>query len=130
VQRDLSPFEERIGYQFQRRDLLTRALTHKSYSHEARHENAQDNETFEFLFLGKPPIKLANWMAGKFLAALVQQLALNTFLWPVCFELTRVRRAGTALAASIFGLVHLPSPTLVAIKGRADASASRTVQLP
>jgi ribonuclease III len=49
VQRDLSSFEERIGYRFQRRDLLTRALTHKSYSHEARGENAQDNETFEFL---------------------------------------------------------------------------------
>lgn len=49
MQRDLSAFEERLGYRFQRRDLLTRALTHKSYSHEARHENAQDNETFEFL---------------------------------------------------------------------------------
>ena len=49
MQRDLSTFEERIGYRFQRRDFLTRALTHKSYSHEARHENAMDNETFEFL---------------------------------------------------------------------------------
>ena len=49
MQRDLSAFEERIGYHFQRRDLLTRALTHKSYSHEARQENIQDNETFEFL---------------------------------------------------------------------------------
>ena len=49
MQRDLSEFEDRIGYTFAHRDLLTRALTHKSYSHEARHENAQDNETFEFL---------------------------------------------------------------------------------
>jgi len=49
VQRDLSSFEERIGYQFQSRDLLTRALTHKSYSHEARQDNVLDNETFEFL---------------------------------------------------------------------------------
>ena len=49
MQRDLSEFEERVGYQFQRRDLLTRALTHKSYSHEARQETIQDNETFEFL---------------------------------------------------------------------------------
>jgi len=30
---DLSEFEERIGYQFRYRELLTRALTHKSYSH-------------------------------------------------------------------------------------------------
>ncbi len=49
MQRDLSEFEERIGYKFRRRDLLTRALTHKSYSHEARQDNVPDNETFEFL---------------------------------------------------------------------------------
>jgi len=49
LQRDLSAFEERLGYKFQRRDLLTRALTHKSYSHEARQDAVQDNETFEFL---------------------------------------------------------------------------------
>lgn len=49
MQRDLSDFEERIGHKFQSPDLLTRALTHKSYSHEARQENIQDNETFEFL---------------------------------------------------------------------------------
>jgi ribonuclease-3 len=49
VQKDLSAFEERIGHRFANRDLLTRALTHKSYSHEAKHEDARDNETFEFL---------------------------------------------------------------------------------
>ena len=49
MQRDLSTFEDRLGYRFVRGDLLTRALTHKSYSHEARHEAALDNETFEFL---------------------------------------------------------------------------------
>lgn len=46
---DLPEFERRIGYTFTRRDLLTRAITHKSYSHEARHENSRHNETFEFL---------------------------------------------------------------------------------
>ena len=49
VQRDLSEFESAIGYTFRRRDVLNRALTHKSYSHEARLENVRDNETFEFL---------------------------------------------------------------------------------
>jgi len=49
LQRDLSEFEERLGYTFEHRDLLTRALTHKSYSHEARQNGVQDNETFEFL---------------------------------------------------------------------------------
>jgi ribonuclease-3 len=46
---DLTGFEEKIGYTFQRRDLLTRALTHKSFSHEAKNEAVRHNETFEFL---------------------------------------------------------------------------------
>jgi ribonuclease-3 len=46
---DLSEFETRIGYSFQSRELLTRALTHKSYSHEAKNGVLRDNETFEFL---------------------------------------------------------------------------------
>ena len=46
---DLPDFEKRIGYTFQQRDVLTRAVTHKSYSHEARDEKARHNETFEFL---------------------------------------------------------------------------------
>jgi ribonuclease-3 len=46
---DLGEFERRIGYTFVRRDVLTRAITHKSYSHEARHEDVRHNETFEFL---------------------------------------------------------------------------------
>jgi len=49
LQDDLSAFEERIGHRFTRRELLTRALTHKSYSHEAKQEDVRDNETFEFL---------------------------------------------------------------------------------
>jgi ribonuclease-3 len=46
---DLSEFESRLGYSFQQRELLTRALTHKSYSHEAKNDSLRDNETFEFL---------------------------------------------------------------------------------
>jgi len=46
---DLSGFEERIGHRFTRHELLTRALTHKSYSHEAKQDDVRDNETFEFL---------------------------------------------------------------------------------
>ena len=45
----LSEFEQRIGYVFGRRDLLRRALTHKSYSHEAKDDDVRHNETFEFL---------------------------------------------------------------------------------
>ncbi|HEV2720468.1 MAG TPA: ribonuclease III [Thermoanaerobaculia bacterium] len=46
---DLSSFEERIGHRFARRDLLSRALTHKSFAHESKQEDVRDNETFEFL---------------------------------------------------------------------------------
>ncbi len=73
------------------------------------------SETFEFVFLDKPLPKLMAWLVGKFVAALGQQLALQLFLWPVCRELTRSRAGGTILAAMIFGLIHLPSPALVAI---------------
>lgn len=49
MQDDLSSFEERIGHRFTRGELLTRALTHKSFAHEAKHDDVRDNETFEFL---------------------------------------------------------------------------------
>ena len=45
----LDPFEQRLGHTFADREILRRALTHKSYSHEAKHEAIRDNETFEFL---------------------------------------------------------------------------------
>lgn len=44
-----SEFEQRIGYTFRDRELLRRALTHKSYSHEAKELDVRHNETFEFL---------------------------------------------------------------------------------
>jgi ribonuclease-3 len=46
---DLTSFEQRLGYTFSRRELLVRALTHKSYSHEAKDDDVHHNETFEFL---------------------------------------------------------------------------------
>src|SRR6267143_4573152 len=49
MQHDITDFEQRIGYPFKRGDLLSRALTHKSYSHEARQHDVRDNETLEFL---------------------------------------------------------------------------------
>jgi ribonuclease III len=49
VENGFSELEQRIGYTFGRRDLLRRALTHKSYSHESKDSEARHNETFEFL---------------------------------------------------------------------------------
>lgn len=49
MQADSSEFESRLGYTFTQRELLRRALTHKSYSHEAKDLEVRHNETFEFL---------------------------------------------------------------------------------
>ncbi|HEX8411974.1 MAG TPA: ribonuclease III [Thermoanaerobaculia bacterium] len=49
MQNGVSEFEQRIGYTFEKRELLRRALTHKSYSHEAKELDVRHNETFEFL---------------------------------------------------------------------------------
>jgi ribonuclease-3 len=46
---DPSEFEQRIGYTFQQAEMLRRALTHKSYSHEAKDAEVRHNETYEFL---------------------------------------------------------------------------------
>jgi ribonuclease-3 len=47
--RDLSELERKIGYTFRRRDLLDRALTHRSYAHEKGAMGLADNEALEFL---------------------------------------------------------------------------------
>lgn len=49
MENGISEFEQRIGYVFQRHDLLRRALTHKSFSHESKESDVRHNETFEFL---------------------------------------------------------------------------------
>ena len=42
-------FEENLGYAFRNRDLLARALTHKSYTNERREVSSPNNERLEFL---------------------------------------------------------------------------------
>ena len=49
LQNGVPEFEQRLGYRFEQPDLLRRALTHKSYSHEAKDDEVRHNETFEFL---------------------------------------------------------------------------------
>src|SRR4030095_12946101 len=45
----VSEFEQILGYAFQQRELLERALTHKSFSNENRDFRAPNNERLEFL---------------------------------------------------------------------------------
>ena len=46
---DLSKFEEKIGYRFQKKDLLQNALTHSSYANEKHLPYEKNNERLEFL---------------------------------------------------------------------------------
>jgi ribonuclease-3 len=45
----VSDFEQRLGYPFENRELLERALTHKSFSNENREVRSPNNERLEFL---------------------------------------------------------------------------------
>jgi ribonuclease-3 len=49
VQAAWSGLEQRIGHRFSDRELLARALTHRSYANENRHPSIGDNERLEFL---------------------------------------------------------------------------------
>ena len=49
TKKDLSKFEEKIGYRFQKKDLLQNALTHSSYANEKHMKKGSDNERLEFL---------------------------------------------------------------------------------
>lgn len=48
-QQMVAKLEERIGYRFRNKDLLTRALMHTSYSNEHRMGKLDNNERLEFL---------------------------------------------------------------------------------
>lgn len=46
---EYSQLENRIGYEFKKKELLINALTHTSYANEHRHKDMKDNERLEFL---------------------------------------------------------------------------------
>jgi Type II CAAX prenyl endopeptidase Rce1-like len=74
-------------------------------------------ESLSFAFLGSQPAEIWGWGIRRVGIALGQQIALQLFLWPLCLELLSPRRAALALAAFLFGLLHLPSPWLAALSG-------------
>ncbi len=49
MEESLCELETALGYRFSNRDLLVKALTHKSYANEHRDAGARDNERLEFL---------------------------------------------------------------------------------
>jgi hypothetical protein len=57
-----------------------------------------------------------SWMLNKAVGAVVQQAAIQLYLWPTSIALLAGRRvAAMGLAATIFGALHLPSLTLAAL---------------
>lgn len=46
---DYAQLENKIGYEFQNKDLLLNALTHTSFANEHKRKDAKDNERLEFL---------------------------------------------------------------------------------
>ncbi len=46
---NIPQFEKRIGYHFQKKELLIQALTHSSYAYESQQQHRADNEVLEFL---------------------------------------------------------------------------------
>ena len=72
-------------------------------------------EPYETVGLGAlalPLPALLLWACKRLVWAAAQQLALQLFLWPLCREVLRSDGAGLVVAAGVFGLAHLPSPTL------------------
>ncbi|MFI5294613.1 MAG: ribonuclease III [Thermodesulfovibrionales bacterium] len=49
TQRNVEDLEDKLGYFFENKDLLAKALTHKSYYHENRAKSPAYNERLEFL---------------------------------------------------------------------------------
>ena len=49
MSRQLSEFQEKIDYQFEKEGLLRQALTHSSYANEKHMKKLSDNERLEFL---------------------------------------------------------------------------------
>jgi membrane protease YdiL (CAAX protease family) len=72
-------------------------------------------EGFSSPFADRDAAEDLEWLGGKFLSAGLQQFALQAFLWPLCLAATRSAAKGTACAAGLFALIHLPSPALAAI---------------
>jgi hypothetical protein len=72
-------------------------------------------ERFRLFWLDKGSMGLVEYLAGKSVFIIVQQILLQYFLLPCSGEITARRRWGMFCAAAVFGLVHLPSLLLVGI---------------
>ncbi len=72
-------------------------------------------DTPRLWLLSRPGIDPAVFVARRLALAAAQQAVLQLFVWPVCREILRRDGPALVMAAAVFGLLHLPSPTLVAV---------------
>jgi len=49
MKKNFLQFEKKFGYEFKKKELLLKALTHSSYAYERQEEEKSDNEVLEFL---------------------------------------------------------------------------------
>lgn len=66
VDRMLSSLESEIGYRFKNRDLLRRAVTHRSYANEQPDPRPMHNEALEFLGDAVLEFLISAWLLEKF----------------------------------------------------------------
>src|SRR3989338_1895211 len=97
---DFESFEKKAGIEFENKNLLKKAFTHRSYLNENRQGSMEHNERLEFLgdavlelvvteylykkYPDKPEGELTNWRAAlvnaKILGDISQGLGFNDFL--------------------------------------------------
>lgn len=72
-------------------------------------------EALQLQFLQRPLAGIVEWLAENATSAAWQQVILLLFMWPICREITRRDGPALLLTAALFGLFHLPSPTLAVL---------------
>lgn len=141
---DFAKFEEKIGLEFNNKELLKTALTHRSYVNEHQQETIEHNERLEYLGDAVLELVATHYLYKKFsqetegvltayrsalvntvsLSQVAEKLEVNNFLRLSKGEAKDVGRARTFIMANaveaIIGAIYLDQGYLVAQKFIAD----------
>ena len=96
---DISKLEERIGYSFRNRDLITKAITHTSYAneHSSKNSKPENNQRLEFLgdsvlstvistYLYKHFTTMNEGSLSKLRASIVCEASLSELAQTICLQ--------------------------------------------
>jgi len=120
--KDFSSLENKLGFAFRSKELLTQAFVHRSYINENPEFNLDQNERLEFLgdavlelviteylykeYPGKAEGELTNWRAAlvnaKMLSIIAQELGFNEFLLLSRGEAKELGKARQYILANTF----------------------------